>query len=201
MIQHQKQCRPFLSNKEVIEAHSGIEITGLPYINEKIFKVAKAITQHLAVIMKTNAGIFDETVEIRFLRNLRQKAEDVEKNNRNLKGLEIMLDSINQITYDSKGNSDIYWVFLFSKRLQGLTDNKLEILYKMKESENENKKENVQESIRQSFINNSNLRLTTIKDKMSQSINFDDVKSALVSPYRRGSKGDTRMRDLKIVKK
>jgi len=196
--EHQKSCRPYLSSKEVIEAKAEVEVTELPYTNEMIFKVAKAITQYLAEVMKTNAGIFDETVEIRFLRNIRQKAEDIEKNNRNIKALEIMLDTINQITYDSKGNSELYWVFVFSKRLQKLTDDKIGILEKIKRSEAENKTENVQDAIRQSFINNSNLRLTTIKEKMSQSINFDDVKTVLMSPYRRETKIDTRLKELKI---
>ena len=42
------------------------------------------------------------------------------------------------------------------------------------------------------------MRLTTIKDKMSQSINFDDVKSVLMAPYTRETKADSRFVDLKF---
>ena len=201
-LEGHKTNRPYLTSKEVIEAKTDIELDELPYVNEKIFKVSKGITQHLADLLKTNAGLFDETVEIRFLRNLRQKAEDSEKNNKNIRGLELMLDSVNQITNDSKGNEELHWVFVFSKRLQGLIDNKLDVLHKKKQTEAQTKTESVQENIRNSFINNSNLRLTNSKDKLSQSINFDDVKSALTSPYRnRGTQNDPRLKDLKIRKR
>lgn len=86
-----------MTNKDLIESKAEFDVVELPYVNEKIFKVSKAITQHLSDVLKTNAGIFDETVEIRFLRNLRQKAEDIEKNNRNIKALNQMVDSTNQI--------------------------------------------------------------------------------------------------------
>ena len=198
-LEHQKICRPFLSSKDVIEAKTEVEIQELPYVNEKIFKVSKAITQRLSGVLKTNSGIFDETAEIRLLRNLRQKAEDTEKNNRNIKGLEIMLESMNQITNDSKGNDDLYWVFVFSKRLQRLTDDKLDILHKIKESEAQTKSDNVQDSIRNSFIKDTSLRLTNTKHKLNQSINFDDVKSVLLSPYRnRETASDSRLKNLKI---
>lgn len=201
-VEHHKLCRPFLSSKDIIEAKTEVEVQELPYVNEKIFKVAKAITQYLADVMKTNAGIFDETVEIRFLRNLRQKAEDVEKNNKNIKGLELMLETINTITVDSRGNEDLHWVFVFSKRLQRLTDEKLDILHKIKKTEAETKTDNVKETIRNSFIRNSNLRLSNTREKLSQSINFDDVKTALLSPYRkRDTQNDPRLKDIRVKDK
>lgn len=185
-----------MTSKDVIETKGEFDVIELPYINEKIFKVAKAITQHLSDVLKTNAGIFDETVEIRFLRNLRQKAEDIEKNNKNVKALIQMQESTNQICYDSKGNSDLYWVFIFAKRLSKLTDDKIDLLEKMNKIREQNAQEI--EQVRQTFIDKSSLRLTTIKDKMSQSINFDDVKSVLLSPYRRETKIDSRFADLEI---
>lgn len=76
---HLQIWRPFVPSKELLDGDEENSANNLPYVNEKIFKVSKAITQHLSEILKTNAGIFDETVEIRFLRNLRQKTEDIEK--------------------------------------------------------------------------------------------------------------------------
>ena len=75
--EHLKSCRPFI--RKTAGDSEDNPIDDLPYVNEKIFKVSKAITQHLSDVLKTNQGIFDETVEIRFLRNLRQKADDMEK--------------------------------------------------------------------------------------------------------------------------
>ena len=94
---HLKSCRPFLTSKDLIENKCEIDVVELPYINEKLFKVSKAIIQHLSDVLKTNAGIFDETVEIRFLRNMRQKTEDIQKNDKNITSLYQMLDSLNQI--------------------------------------------------------------------------------------------------------
>ncbi|CAI2369285.1 unnamed protein product [Moneuplotes crassus] len=197
---HLKICRPFTKTSETVD-EDGNEIEDLPHVNEKIFKVSKAITQHLSDVMKTNAGIFDETVEIRFLRTLRQKAEDIEKNNKNLIAQGQMQDSINQITYDSKNNRDLHWVFVFSKRLGKLTGDKLEIMERI-DQENKIKKQEIQQ-IRSTFIDKGSLRLTTIKDKASQSINYDEVKSVMMSPYR--AKGETvvdsRFADLNIKKK
>jgi hypothetical protein len=185
-----------LTSKDVIETKGEFDVVELPYINEKIFKVSKAITQYLSDVLKTNAGLFDETVEVRFLKNLRQKAEDIEKNNRNVKALSQMVDSTNQISYDSKGNSDLYWVFIFAKRLSKLGDEKADNLEKI----NRMKANNLEEvdNVRQTFVDKSSLRLTTIKDKMSQSINFDDVKSMMMSPYRADARVDSRFTDLKI---
>jgi hypothetical protein len=191
---HLKKWRPFLTNKDLIESKAEFDVVELPYINEKIFKVSKAITQHLSEVLKTNAGIFDETVEIRFLRNLRQKAEDIEKNNRNIKALNQMVDSTNQICYDSKGNSELYWVFIFSKRLSKLADEKTELLDKMNRMKQNNQDD--MENVRQTFIDKTSLRLTSIKDKMSNSINFDDVKEVLGSPYRKETRVDSRFTDL-----
>lgn len=165
-------------------------------MNEKIFKVSKAITQHLSDVLKTNEGIFDETVEIRFLRNLRQKAEDIEHNNKNMKSLNQLLDAVNHICYDSKDNSELYWVFIFSKRLSKLSDEKIALLERIERYRRENKEQ--VENVRQTFVDKTSLRLTTIKDKMSQSINFDDVRSILVSPYARETKVDSRFADLDI---
>lgn len=193
---HHKAWRPFFTSKELIEEKGEYQINDLPYVNEKIFKVSKAITQHLSDVLKTNAGIFDETVEIRFLRILRQKAEDIEKNNRNIKAISQMNDAISQVLEDSKGNSDLYWVFIFSKRLWKLTEDKIDLIDKMqKEKELQ---EECQNKIRETFVDKSSLRLTTIKDKMSQSINFDDVKSVLMAPYTRDTKVDSRFVDLKF---
>lgn len=184
-----------MTNKEHVEDKGELDLVELPYINEKIFKVAKAITQHLSDVLKTNAGIFDETVEVRFLRTLRQKAEDSEKNNKNMNALNQMLDSINQICYDSKGNAELYWLFIFSKRLSKLVDQKIEILEKI------NEHKIVKEEIANvtTIVDKGSLRLTNVKDKMSHSINFDDVKSVLVSPYKRDTRVDSRFQDL-IVK-
>ena len=38
-----------------------IDVDKCPYAEEKIFKVSKAITKHLAGAMKTNEGLFLET--------------------------------------------------------------------------------------------------------------------------------------------
>ena len=193
---HHKAWRPFFTSKELIEEKGEFQVNDLPYVNEKIFKVSKAITQHLSDVLKTNAGIFDETVEIRFLRILRQKSEDIEKNNRNIKAITQMNDAITQVLDDSRGNSDLYWVFVFSKRLSKLTDDKMDLIEKInKEKELQ---EECQNKVRETFIDKTSLRLTTIKDKMSQSINFDDVKSVLMAPYTKESKNDSRFVDLRI---
>lgn len=184
----------------MIEDKTEYQIVELPYVNEKCFKVSKAITQYLSEVLKSNAGLFDETVEIRFLRNLRQKAENVEKNDKNTKALNQMLESINQICYDSRNNPELYWVFLFSKRLSKLTDNKIEILENVEKVE-QSKNDNLEE-IRQTFADKSALRLTSVKDKTNQSINFDEVKSLLMSPYRRKeTRVDSRFADLDIKEK
>ena len=119
-------------------------------------------------------------------------------NNNNIIAHNQILDSINQLTYDSKGNSDLYWVFIFAKRLSKLEDDKINII----ENIEKNKKisEDHMNSIRQTFADKSSLRLTTIKDKTSQSINYNDVKSVLVSPYRAGGEAmvDSRFVDLNI---
>ncbi len=193
------KCRPFKRSKDSVD-EDGNEIDDLPLVNEKIFKVSKAITQHLSDVMKTNAGIFDETVEIRFLRNLRQKADDIEKNNKNLIAQNQMLDSINQITNDSRSNSELYWVFIFSKRLSQLTGDKIEIMDRLEEERKMHREEIDQ--IRNTFADKGSLRLTTIKDTISQSINYEDVKSVMMSPYRAGGETqvDSRFVDLNIKK-
>ena len=185
----------------MIHDKANVNPTELPYANEKIFKVSKAITQHLSDVLKTNEGIFDETVEIRFLRNLRQKAEDIEKNNKNIKAHYQMLDAVNQICYDSKGNHELYWVFLFAKRLASLSDDKIRVLERIDQTQKETE-QNIQ-NVRQTFADKTSLRLTTIKDKSSQSIIFDDVKSILMAPYRHGgdTKSDSRFADLTIKDK
>jgi len=70
----------------------------------------------------------------------------------------------------------------------------------------ETHKKNNQEqlnNIRQTFADKGSLRLTTIKDKTSQSIIYGDIKSVLMSPYRdRGEpRVDSRFVDLNIMKK
>lgn len=47
----------------------------IPYIDEKIFKVSKAITKHLANELKTVEGLFLETTAIENLKDLRTKAD------------------------------------------------------------------------------------------------------------------------------
>jgi hypothetical protein len=190
-----------LTNRDVISDKANLMATELPYANEKIFKVSKAITQHLSDVLKTNEGIFDETVEIRFLRNLRQKAEDIEKNNKNIKAHFQMLDSINQICYDAKGNHELYWVFIFAKRLASLEDDKLRVLENIDRT-HQDTQQNIQ-NVRQTFADKSALRLTTVRDKNSTSINFDDIKSVLLAPYRQGgdTRVDTRFVDLDVKNK
>mmetsp|Transcript_28660 Transcript_28660/g.25368 ORF Transcript_28660/g.25368 Transcript_28660/m.25368 type:complete len:124 (+) Transcript_28660:881-1252(+) len=58
-------------------------------------------------------------------------------------------------------------------------------------------------SIRQTFADKSSLRLTSVKDKTSQSINYGEVKSILVSPFRAGGEArvDSRFVDLNIRNK
>lgn len=193
-------CRPYKRSSDAVD-EDGNDIDDLPLVNEKIFKVSKATTQHLSDVMKTNSGIFDETVEIRFLRNLRQKADDIEKNNKNLIAQRQMLDSTKQITNDSKSNSELYHVFIFAKRLAMLTDEKIGIMENI-EQEKKMQQEEI-EQVRSTFVNNGSLRLTTIKDKISQSINYEDVKSVMMSPYRAGGETqvDSRFVDLNIMKK
>jgi len=112
-----------------------------------------------------------------------------------------MLESINQICNDSKGNNELYWVFIFSKRIAKLTDDKLDVMEKI-ETHKKNNQEQLN-NIRQTFADKGSLRLTTIKDKTSQSIIYDDIKSVLMSPYRdRGEpRVDSRFVDLNIMKK
>ena len=55
-----------------------------PYAEEKIFKVSKAITKHLASAMKTNEGLFLETTSMDNLKQLRNIADDMIKNKTNV---------------------------------------------------------------------------------------------------------------------
>ena len=82
-----------------------------------------------------------------------------------------------------------------------MTDNKIEILENVEKVE-QSKNDNLEE-IRQTFADKSALRLTNVKDKTNQSINFTEVKSLLMSPYsgRRETRVDSRFADLDIKEK
>lgn len=84
---------------------------------------------------------------------------------------------------------------MFAKRLGRLTDEKIDQIEKAQEVKAQKKRQ--EEDIRQTFLDKTSLRLTTIKDKMSQSINYEDVRNVLTSPYGR-DKHDSRFVDLKI---
>mmetsp|Transcript_28661 Transcript_28661/g.25371 ORF Transcript_28661/g.25371 Transcript_28661/m.25371 type:complete len:146 (+) Transcript_28661:814-1251(+) len=125
----------------------------------------------------------------------------MEKNNKNLTAHNQIQDSVNQICYDSKGNSDLYWVFIFAKRLSKLENDKMDVLDGVQKTQKV--QEDHMNSIRQTFADKSSLRLTSVKDKTSQSINYGEVKSILVSPFRAGGEArvDSRFVDLNIRNK
>lgn len=77
-----------------------------------------------------------------------------------------------------------------------LADEKTDLLDKMNKAKQSNQDD--MENVRQTFIDKTSLRLTSIKDKMSNSINFEDVKEVLGSPYRKETRVDSRFTDLHI---
>ena len=63
------KCRPILPSIEALERNGEI-VDKVPYTEEKIFKVSKAITNHLAEVLKTKEGLFSEINAIENLKTL-----------------------------------------------------------------------------------------------------------------------------------
>ena len=65
-----------------------MEYDWLQYAEAKIFKVSKAITKHLANVLKTSEGLFLETTVVDNLWSLRDLCDDMVKNKDNLAWME-----------------------------------------------------------------------------------------------------------------
>lgn len=76
---HPDKCRPLLPNIDTLEA-KGQEVDRLPYIDEKIFKVSKAVTNHLSELNKKSEALFQNNQAVKHLSTLRDRAEEVLNN-------------------------------------------------------------------------------------------------------------------------